>query len=100
VIRLHWTPQASDDLAAIFAYIAKSSAHYAQLTVRELIAAVGPLRDFPEVGRIVPELNRPDVAGAHLAQLSDCLQTTPLNDAVRLTIFRGERLFQLPDDLR
>lgn len=99
--RLHWTPQASDDLAAIFAYIAKDSEHYAQLTVRELIAAVGPLRDFPEVGRIVPELNRPDVRELIWRSYRIVYQTTPLNDAVRvLTIFRGERLFQFPDDLR
>ena len=34
-----WTTPASDDLAAIFAYIAQDSGHYARLTVRGLIAA-------------------------------------------------------------
>ena len=38
-----WTPQASDDLAAVYAYIAQDSEHYALLTVRELIGAPGHL---------------------------------------------------------
>jgi len=61
VTTVQWTAQAGDDLAAIFAYIAQDSEHYAALTVRQLIAAVGHLRQHPEIGRVVPELNRRDV---------------------------------------
>lgn len=56
-----WTPQAGDDLGAIFAYIVQDSEQYAWLTVRALISAAGRLHQFPEMGRMVPELNRTDI---------------------------------------
>lgn len=50
-----WTEQAQADLAAIHAFIGQESAHYASVTVRQLIAAVDWLAGFPESGRAVPE---------------------------------------------
>jgi len=36
---VRWTPQAADDLQAIYDFIARDSPHYAQLTVEDLLAA-------------------------------------------------------------
>ena len=98
---LHWTPQAGEDLGAIFAYIAQDSEHYAWLTVRSVIEATGRLREFPKLGRIVPELNRPDVRELIWRSYRIVYQFVSLEDEARiLTIFRGERIFRIPDDLR
>jgi toxin ParE1/3/4 len=56
-----WTEQAQADLAAIHAFIGQDSAHYASVTVRQLIAAVDQLAGFPESGRAVPEFEDPQV---------------------------------------
>lgn len=55
------TPQSQDDLRSIVSYIAKDSATRARSFGNVLIdraLAIGP---FPEMGRIVPELNDPFV---------------------------------------
>jgi plasmid stabilization system protein ParE len=56
-----WTPQATDDLEAIAGFIAQDSPHYASLFVMDVLAAAEGLGRFPRSGRIVPELNDPDV---------------------------------------
>jgi plasmid stabilization system protein ParE len=55
VIALYWTERAQSDLAATQAFIAADSPAYAKIVVRRLISAVDPLRDFPNLGRSVPE---------------------------------------------
>lgn len=59
--QIFWTVQAQADLAAIHAFISQDSARYADVTVRQLIAAVDQLVTFPESGRAVPEFDDPDV---------------------------------------
>ena len=56
-----WSPQAISDVEAIKAYISRDSAHYAQLVVDRLIAAVERAGAFPESGRMVPEVGDPSV---------------------------------------
>jgi plasmid stabilization system protein ParE len=55
-----WTPQAREDLQAVYDYISKDSIRYADNVVDQLIAAIGRVREFPESGRIVPEWQRAD----------------------------------------
>lgn len=38
--KVRWTPQASDDLQAIYDFIARDSPHYAQLTVERILASI------------------------------------------------------------
>jgi toxin ParE1/3/4 len=58
---VRWTSQAADDLDAIAAFIAQDSPHYASLLVLNVLAAAGRLESFPRSGRLVPEINDPDV---------------------------------------
>jgi len=101
VTSVRWTVQAGDDLTAIFAYIAQDSERYAGLTVRSLIAATGHLHQFPEIGRVVPELNRRDVREVLWRSYRVVYQYVAAKNEVRiLTVFRAERLFRTPSDLR
>jgi hypothetical protein len=43
VIEVRWTPQAADDLQAIYDFIARDSPHYAQLRVEDILAAIDRL---------------------------------------------------------
>ena len=54
--QVRWTPQAADDLDAIAEFIARDSPHFAGLFVADILQTVDRLADFPESGRIVPEI--------------------------------------------
>ena len=47
---------ARTDLKQIYDYIAKDSKYYAQNVIQEIVAKTETLAEFPEIGRIVPEI--------------------------------------------
>ena len=55
--RIIWSDSARESLHAIAEYIALDSPHYAKVFVQRIIGAVERLRDFPQMGRTVPEYN-------------------------------------------
>jgi addiction module RelE/StbE family toxin len=57
--QVRWTPQAVEDLDAIAGFIAQNSPHYAAVLVMDVLQTAARLVDFPQSGRIVPELNDP-----------------------------------------
>ncbi|MDY0355855.1 MAG: type II toxin-antitoxin system RelE/ParE family toxin [Sedimentisphaerales bacterium] len=56
---MSWTPQAADDLDSIAGFIAQNSPHYAAVFVMDVLQTADRLVDFPQSGRIVPEVNDP-----------------------------------------
>ena len=52
-----WSVPAKNDLKQIHDYIAKDSKYYAQNVVQEIVARTETLTDFPEIGRVVPEIS-------------------------------------------
>ena len=55
-----WTKTASDDLQSIWDYIARDSVFYADKFIDELLSSADILEDFPEIGRVVPEICDPN----------------------------------------
>ena len=53
-----WSPEALADVEAIASYIARDSAAYAQAVVEKVLETARNVREFPLVGRIVPELGQ------------------------------------------
>lgn len=93
--RVRWTPQAAEDLQAIYDFIARDSPHYAQLTVEDILAAIDRLKEFPLMGRQVPERERDDLRELIKPPYRIVYRT---GEALKiLTIFRASRLF--PADL-
>ncbi len=45
------------DLSGIKNYIKKDSSHYAKVFIQKIISSFKILKDFPEIGRVVPEYN-------------------------------------------
>lgn len=85
-----WTPQATEDIQAIYDFIGRDSPHYGQVIVEDLPAAVDRLERFPLMGRHVPEFPREDLRE---------LIKSPYRIVYRvgkvihiLTIFRASRL--------
>ena len=58
---IRWTEQATRNLESIKSFIAKDSPAYALAVVSRLYEAALLLREFPDLGRIVPELNRSEI---------------------------------------
>jgi plasmid stabilization system protein ParE len=58
-----WSPEALEDVDDIATYIARDSAFYAAAVVEKLLVAASKLGQFPQSGRIVPELNQFDIHG-------------------------------------
>lgn len=93
--RVRWTPQAAEDLQAIYDFIARDSPHYAQLTAEKILATIDLLEQFPLMGRQVPESSREDLRELIKPPYRIVYRTGEVLKI--LTIFRASRLF--PADL-
>jgi toxin ParE1/3/4 len=56
-VKVVWSATALAHLEMIHAYLESQSAIYATQTINRLVLAADALGDFPEMGRVVPELN-------------------------------------------
>lgn len=61
MVVVHWTNRALNDLEEIGNYIEKDSVKYASITLKGIFSAALLLKDFPDLGRIVPELKNPTI---------------------------------------
>lgn len=59
--KIIWSDEALSDIEALADYISKDSPYYAAAFIRDIIEASRTLDDFAHRGRIVPELNDPDI---------------------------------------
>lgn len=92
--RLIWTSEAVADIEAIRDYIARTSPRYGTLTAARLIQAMALIRQFPESGRIVPEINRPDIREVIYGAFRLVYRYRREHDLVEvLTVFRATRRF-------
>ncbi len=56
-----WTAPAKRDLRKIHEYIAEDSKYYAKRVTDDIIAKTEKLNDFPEMGRMVAELQETNI---------------------------------------
>jgi toxin ParE1/3/4 len=56
---LFWSTPAIDDLTGLRDYIAQGSEYYAAEFVHRILQTVQKLEQFPELGRIIPEIQDP-----------------------------------------
>jgi toxin ParE1/3/4 len=60
-MKVVWSPLALERVEEIADYIARDDVEAARIFLIDIFAAVGRLRSFPQSGRAVPEVNRPDI---------------------------------------
>mgnify|MGYP002642343657 CR=1 FL=1 len=58
---VEWSGPAKRDLRQIYDYIAQDSKYYAKCVVQKIVDKSQSLEPFPKVGRMVPEINDPNV---------------------------------------
>lgn len=94
--KLFWTKPALADLESIYDFIAKDSEYYASSFLEELIRQPEKLRGFPEMGRMVPEMNQNDIRELIFQNYRIIYQLD--NDAIMiLTVIHGKREFIFTD---
>lgn len=54
--RVTWSPEAVEDLESIAEYIERDSSFYAQSVISKILEASRNIKEFPLIGRVVPEL--------------------------------------------
>lgn len=92
--RVIWAPQAIQDVEAIRTYVARDSAHYADLVVERIVTAVARLENNPRSGRMVPELG--DESVREVIHGNYRIVYRLRGDVVEIaTVFQGARLFRL-----
>ena len=93
--RLIWSPRAIRDLESIHEYVARDSAIYADLVVHRLVHSAARLREFPHLGRVVPEVAQSNVRELIAPPFRLVYRTRP--EAIEIvTVFRASRLFPAP----
>lgn len=58
MVKINWTDQAVADLINIAEFIAKDSPKYARITIKNIRERTYQLKQFPNSGKIVPELEK------------------------------------------
>ena len=91
MVKLHWTPQAIDDLEAIFEYISHDSRSVAKLFVEKIYYRVDQIRHFPMSGRKVPEINDETVRELIYNNYRIVYQVLNENHVRILTVFQSSK---------
>lgn len=58
---MKWSRPARTDLKQTHDYIAKDSKYYAKKVANTIVEKTEDLMEFPEIGRIVPEIDDPNI---------------------------------------
>lgn len=56
MVEVIWTQRATEEITNIAEYIEQYSANYASIIVKKLYNKVGVLKQFPKIGRVIPEM--------------------------------------------
>jgi plasmid stabilization system protein ParE len=92
-----WSKPAEKDLRQIFEYIARDSKFYAKKVVKNIVERSMSLESSPRRGRMVPEINDPDIREIFIYSYRLMYQITPDNIYI-LGVIHGKRDFT-PDDI-
>jgi toxin ParE1/3/4 len=83
------------DLESIHEYVARDSAIYADLVLHRLVHSAERLREFPDLGRVVPEVAQSSIRELIVSPFRLVYRTQPKAIEV-VTVFHASRLFPAP----
>lgn len=61
MVEIKWTNNALEELDDIALYISRDSPKYAEILISQIYEMVDHLKQFPKIGRKVPEYNNPNL---------------------------------------
>ncbi|OGI46220.1 MAG: plasmid stabilization protein [Candidatus Muproteobacteria bacterium RBG_16_65_34] len=90
---LIWSQEALDDIDSIAEYISRDSLYHAQQVVEHIVDLGESLPAQPKLGRVVPELNNPEVRERFIYSYRLIYELK--NDAIHiLAVIHGKRLLE------
>ena len=91
--KLIWSPQAIEDIQAIAEYIGRDSSIYAESTVERIFQAPEKLKQFPKLGRVVPEKNDEAIREIFVFQYRIIYEILT-SEVHILTVVHGKRIIE------
>lgn len=91
-MRVEWSSPARVDLLDIRGFIGRDSQHYAEQFTRRIVLATRRLREFPDSGRMIPELGESDLRELIVQSYRVMYRREP-NRVLVLAIMHGARQF-------
>lgn len=88
-----WSQTALDDVDAIAAYIFKDSPFYAKAVTEKLLKVAEGVAAFPQIGRIVAELNQAHIRERFVYSYRLIYEIKPTQIEI-LTVVHGRRLLE------
>ncbi len=61
MVKINWTPQSKNDLISIAEFIGQNSKKYARIQVQRIRDRISQLREHPNSGKVVSELENPRI---------------------------------------
>ena len=92
-----WSNESLEDIRSIAEFISRDSIHHAQRFAGEIIHIVETLQTQPEMGRVVPELNRAQIK-EHFIYSYRIIYEIDNTHIHILAIIHGGRLLENIDD--
>ncbi|WP_347988667.1 type II toxin-antitoxin system RelE/ParE family toxin [Methylomonas sp. AM2-LC] len=93
-MKLRWTDRSTDDLAAIYAYIAQNSPQNAKQWVDKLRQRARNATNSALIGRVVPELGQADIREVFVDRYRIVYRVEDDGISI-LTVFEGHQLLKM-----
>jgi toxin ParE1/3/4 len=94
MVRIIWTDRALTDIEAIADYIALDVVRYAKMVVQQLFKNTEILKTFPLSGRMVPELQNPNLRELLEGEFRMIYEILEENTIIILTVHHTARLLR------
>jgi toxin ParE1/3/4 len=91
--RVTWSPEALEDLESIAEYIERDSLFYAQSVVSKILGASRNIKEFPLIGRVVPELGDENIRERFIYSYRLVYQMRQQNILI-VAVIHGKRLLK------
>ncbi len=88
-----WSPEATEDIQSIAEYIQRDSEFYARAVVTKILDVTRSIKDFPLIGRIVPELENENIRERFIYSYRLVYQIKKQQILI-VAVIHGRRLFE------
>lgn len=91
--KIIWSPEAIEDLQSIAEYIQRDSEFYARAVVTKILDVSRNIKDFPLIGKIVPELENENIRELFVYSYRLVYQIKKQQILI-VAVIHGRRLFE------
>jgi toxin ParE1/3/4 len=92
-LEVKWSPEAIEDLESIAEFIARDSEYYARAVVTEILSVSRNVREFPLIGRVVPEIGEEDIRERFIYSYRLVYRVEP-EQILIVAVIHGKRLLE------